>query len=232
MLQLIGLLLISWILIWFFTKGNLSVLGLIPTTQRMKYFIILFFSSGLLSAFAFLLKIYIAEEVYILTPGITINSILLEIWHQFRTVLTEELICRGAILYLLIKKIGSTKAIFISSLFFAVLHWMNAGVWGHITQMIIVFSFTFTMGLLLAFAYARTFSLLLPFAIHFGWNLTQNYIFPDTTTGHHIFILATPPPEVTISYLAFFTMLLLPKISVLVLNFLIIKRHTQVELPA
>ena len=231
MLQLIGLLLISWLIIWLFTKANLSVLGLTPTTERLKYFAILFIVSGILSSTTFILRMYFAEEKYILTSKLTLDSILLETWHQFRTVMTEELICRGALLYILIKKIGQTKAIIISSVFFAVLHWINGGVWGNLIQMTIVFLFTFAMGLLLAFSYAKTFSLLIPFAIHFGWNLMQNYIFPDTANGNHIFILATPPPEVTISYLAFFTMLLLPKISILIVDYLIINKHRQVQIP-
>ena len=231
MIQLLGLLGISWLLIWLFEKGNLSVLGFIPTKDRLKYFIILFITSSMLSATAFLLRIYFAQEEYEVSQSLTPKSILLETWYQFRTVLTEELLCRGALLYILIKKIGQTKAIIISSIIFAVLHWINSGVWGNLTQMIIVFTFTFSMGLLLAFSYARTFSILVPFAIHYGWNLTQNYIFPDTTTGNHILTLAAPPPTVTISYLAFFTMLLLPKISVLLIDYLIIKRHRQVEVP-
>ena len=217
MIQLLGLLGISWLLIWLFEKGNLSVLGFIPTKDRLKYFIILFITSSMLSATAFLLRIYFAQEEYEVSQSLTPKSILLETWYQFRTVLTEELLCRGALLYILIKKIGQTKAIIISSIIFAVLHWINSGVWGNLTQMIIVFTFTF--------------SILVPFAIHYGWNLTQNYIFPDTTTGNHILTLAAPPPTVTISYLAFFTMLLLPKISVLLIDYLIIKRHRQVEVP-
>ena len=231
MLQLIGLLAISWLLIWLFEKGNLSVLGLTPTKDRLKYFTILFLVSAILSATAFLLKIYIAKEEYTISQSLTTKSILLETWYQFRTVLTEELISRGALLYILIKKIGRTKAIIISSIIFAVLHWMNLGIWGNLTQMIIVFTFTFAMGLLLAYSYARTFSLLIPFAIHYGWNLTQNYIFPDTSIGNHILTLAAPSPIVTVSYFAFFTMLLLPKISVLVIDYLIVKRHRQVEVP-
>lgn len=229
MLQLIGLLAISWLLIWLFEKGDLSVLGVIPTKDRLNYFAILFFVSAILSATAFLLRFYIAKEEYTISQSLTAKSILIEIWYQIRTVLTEELICRGALLYILIKKIGRTKAVIISSIIFAVLHWINVGTWGNLTQMIIVFYFTFAMGLLLAYSYARTFSLLIPFAIHFGWNLTQNYIFPDTATGNHILTLAAPPPIVTVSYFAFFTMLLLPKIAVLVIDYLIVKRHRQVE---
>lgn len=216
MLQLIGLLAISWLIIWLFEKGNLSILGLTPTKGRLKYFTILFIVSAILSTSAFLLRMYFVKEEYTISQSLTIKSILLETWYQFRTVLTEEIICRGALLYILIKKIGQTKAVIITSIFFALLHWMNAGVWGNFTQMIIIFAFTFSMGLLLAYSYARTFSLIIPFAIHYGWNLTQNYIFPESVTGNHILILTAPPPTVTISYLAFFTMLLLPKISILI----------------
>jgi uncharacterized protein len=231
MLQLIGLLAISWLLLWLFEKKNLTVLGLTPTKDRLKYSTILFFVSAILSASAFFLRMYFAKEEYILSNTVTTRSALHETGYQFRTVLTEELLCRGALLYILIKKIGQTKAVIISSIIFAILHWLNAGVWGNLTQMIIVFTFTFSMGILLAYSYARTFSLLIPFTIHFGWNFTQNYIFPDTPTGNHIFTLAAPPPTVTISYIAFFTMLLLPKIAVLVIDYLIVKQHRQVEVP-
>lgn len=231
MLQLIALLAISWLLIWLIEKKNLSVLGLTPTKERLKYFTIFFIVSSMLSATAFLLRMYFAKEDYSLSQSLTIKSVLLEAWYQCRTVFTEELLCRGALLYLLIKKTGQSKAVLISAVIFAVLHWLNAGVWGNLTAMITVFAFTFAMGLLLAYAYARTFSLLIPFAIHYGWNLTQNYIFPGTANGNHIFTLATAPPTVTISYVAFFTMLLFPKISVLVVDYLIVKRHRQVEVP-
>ncbi len=231
MIQLIGLLAISWLLIWLFEKGDLSVLGLTPTKDRLKYFAVLFFVSAILAATAFLLRMYFVKEEYTISQPLTAGSILLESWYQFRSVFTEELLCRGALLYILIKKIGQTKAVIVSALFFAVLHWLNAGVLGDPIQMTMVFAFTFAMGLLLAYSFARTFSLLIPFAIHFGWNLTQNYIFPDTATGNHIFILASPPPIVTISYLAFFTMLLFPKISVLVINYLLVKQYPQVKVP-
>ncbi len=231
MLQIIGLLAISWLFIWLFEKQNLSVLGLKPTKDRIKYITILFGVSALLSATAFLLRMYFAKEEYVITKSLTIQSVLLETWYQFRTVLTEELLCRGALLYILIKRIGHTKAIVITSIFFAIMHWINAGVWGNFSQMTIVFTFTFVMGLVLAYSYSRTFSLLMPFAIHYGWNLTQNYIFPEIAIGNHIFSLAAPPPTVTISYLAFFTMILFPKISVLIVDYLIIKNHKQVEVP-
>jgi uncharacterized protein len=231
MIQLLALFLISWGLIWIFEKKSLSVLGLTPTPDRLNYFFILFTVSAVCAASTFLLRIYFAKEEYTIASSLTASLIFEETWNQFRTVLTEELLCRGAMLYILIKRIGQRKSIVISSVVFAALHWMNAGVWGNPIQMIIVFAFTFAMGVLLAYSYARTFSLLIPFAIHFGWNLTQNFIFPDSETGTHIFVLAATPPSVTVSYLTLFTMLLLPKVSVIVSGYLIVKQHRQVEIP-
>jgi hypothetical protein len=231
MIQLIGLLAISWLLIWFFEKGNLSVLGLKPTKNRLKYFAVLFIVTAICSSTAFLLRIYFAKEVYMLNPALSFLSVSVEVWHQFRSVLTEELLCRGVLLYILIKKTGPKWAVLISSLLFGGLHWFNGGVWGNLTQMILLFSFTFIMGLLLAYSYAKTFSLLIPFAIHFGWNLTQNFIFPDKVNGLHIFTLAAPPPIVTVSYFVFFSMLLLPKISAFVLDYLILRTYPKTEIP-
>ena len=67
---------------------------------------------------------------------------------------------------------------------------------------------TSLQSLLLAYSYAKTLSILIPTAIHFGWNLTQNFIFPDRPEGDHIFILAGTPPIVTVSYFIFFLLLI------------------------
>lgn len=230
MIQLIGLIAISWFILKFFAKENLAVLGFIPTRKRVIFFLILFLGSAFFSATTFLLKMYFTKEEYIISELLTFENFCFEVWNQIRSVLTEELICRGALLYILIKKIGTQQGIIISSIFFAVLHWLNQGVWGDLMQMILVFAFTFSMGLLLAYSYAKTYSLLIPFAIHLGWNLTQNYIFPDSAMGNHIFVLAKNPPTVTISYLAFFTMILFPKIAVILFNYWVVKKYPTVEL--
>ena len=227
MLQLAGLFAASWLLLGLFEKKRLAVLGLLPTTKRLKYFITLFIVSAAIATLAFLLRVYFVKEQYILNTTVNVKLILTETWHQIRTVLTEELICRGALLYILIKKAGQLKAILISAVIFAALHLTETSMWGNLPQMIMVLTFTFAMGLLLAYSYTRTLSLLMPFAIHFGWNLVQNFIFSGSTTGNHIFILSVPPPTVTISYLSFYTMLLLPKVAVIAVCYLILKQYKQ-----
>lgn len=231
MLQIIGLLAISWLLVWLFDKHNLSVLGLMPTKDRLKLCFYLFIVTAICCSTAFVLKMYFAQEQYIINSKLTMFLIYSELWDNIRSVLTEELLCRGVLLYILIKKLGSKWAIIISSIIFALLHWLNNGVFGNTIQMSIVLLFTFCMGLLLAFSYAKTFSILIPFAIHLGWNLTQNFIFPDKPEGNHLFILATPPPMVTVSYFDFFVMLLFPKISAIGLAYLIVRKQKQIEAP-
>ena len=230
MLQLIGLFAISWLIVWLFDKHNLSVLGLMPTKDRLKLCLYLFIVTAICCSTAFILKMFFEKEQYIINPKLTTALFFSELWNNIRGVMTEELLCRGVLLYILIKKLGSKWAIIISSIIFGLLHWLNNGVFGNAIQMSIVFLFTFCIGLLLAFSYAKTFSILIPLAIHLGWNLTQNFIFPDKPEGNHFFILAGQPPIVTVSYFVFFVMLLLPKISAIGLDYLIVKRQKQIQI--
>ncbi len=229
MIQIIGLLLVSWLIIWWHEKGNLSVLGFQPTLKRTGYFFLLLFVSILISASTYLLRMYFAEEQYTVNTSMNAQLFFQESWFQIRSVLTEELLCRGVLLYIMIRQLGTRKAIVLSSLIFALLHWFNSGVWGNLPQMAMVFVFTFAMGLLLAYAFTQSKSILLPFAIHLGWNWVQNFVFPDNAAAHSVFVLVTPPPTVTISYLAFFTMLLFPKIAVLAINYGIVRSYKSAD---
>ncbi len=231
MLQILGLLALSWLLVWLFDRNNLCVLGFKPTKERLKLMALLFIVTAICCATTYLMKAYFLKEKYILNFWINANTILHGVWQTFRGVVTEELMCRGVLLYILIRKVKIKWAIIISSIAFGLLHWLNAGVFGNIILMCTIFLFTFTMGLLLAYAYIKTESILIPIAIHFGWNLTQNFIFPDPIDGFHIFILAEQPPSVTVSYFVFFLLIVFPKASAIGFNYFILKRQNLVNLP-
>jgi membrane protease YdiL (CAAX protease family) len=230
MLQLIGLLAISWLLIWLFEKGNLSVLGLTPTKDRLKYFTILLVVTAVCCSSGFFMRMYFAQEKFELNQKTNISFILAGIWVTLKSVLFEELLCRGVGLYILIKKMGQRWAILVSAIIFGLLHWLNGGVFGNGLQMLIVFTYTFTFGLVLAYAFAKSFSLYWPIAMHFGWNLTQNFIFPEKLSDNTLFV-SVLQPLVTVSYFVYFSILLFPKISAIVVDCLIIKKHTQIEQP-
>lgn len=224
-LELIALIALSWLLIWLFEKGNLSISGLKPTTNRLKLSALLFVVTALCCSIGFFMRMYFGQERFVVNPQLNTALILMGIWRTFASVLFEELLCRGIGLYILIKKLGQKWAILISAIIFSLLH-INVG--SNIVQMMATVGFTFFMGLVLAYAYAKTGSLYAPFAIHFGWNLTQNFIFSEGLLGHQLFISALKP-EVTVSYVVFFSLILLPKISAIVLNYLIIKKSQLID---
>jgi uncharacterized protein len=228
MVEIIGLLLVSWLLIWLFEKGNLSVLGLKPTKSRLKYAAILFLVTAVCCSTGYFMRMYFAKEQFSLNPKLSTSLIATEIWLVLKSVLFEELSSRGVALYILIKKLGHKWAILISAVFFGVLHWNNMGILGDLKQMAIIFFWPFAFGLLFAYAYAKSFSLYLPIAMHFGWNLTQNFIFPGSSSGDTVFI-SVLKPIVTVSYLVYFTMMLFPEISAVAIDYLVIKRHKQIS---
>ena len=225
MLGIVIQLAISWLVVWLFEKGNLNCLGLLPAKKRLADFGLFFIITAACSALGFLLQILIAKQSWQLNPDISFLLILKGIWFVVKAVLFEELIFRGVLLYVLIKKIGATKAIVISAVAFGIYHWFSHELWGNPVQMAIEFFTSGAMGLVLAYGYAKTKSLYVPVAIHFGWNIVQMVVFSGNTIGEQVFIEVRPRPVVTVSYFSYFIMLLLPIVSCLVINWWMLKKY-------
>jgi uncharacterized protein len=223
MIGIVVQLAISWLLVWLFEKGNLGFLGFYPAKKRLLHFALFFTITGLCCAMGFFLKMYIAHQQWILNPQLNISLILEGIGWNIKAVLFEELIFRGVLLYILIKKLGSKKAIIISAIAFGVYHWFSHELFWNIKAMAIDFIAGGLMGLLLAYAYAKTYSLYIPVAIHIGWNIVAQVVFSDGPIGNQLFIEVMPRHIITISYFAFFAMFLLPVVSMLTINFLLVK---------
>lgn len=224
MLGILVLLAISWLLIWLFEKGNLSVLGFIPPAGIVKLALLLFLLTAICCASGYLLKIYFHIDLFQLNENISPGLFFKGIWNNLKSVLTEELLCRGVGLYILVKKLGSLRGILISSVIFGMLHWFDSGVWGNIPQMIMLFGFTFFMGLILAYSYVKTGSILVPIAIHLGWNLTQNFIFSDGPFEAPLLVRVHAPAEVTVSYFMYFIIVFFPELSAIILNYLVLRK--------
>lgn len=223
MVGIVVQLLLSWLLVWWYDKSNLSVLGFTPSRKRLYDFALFFFISAVLSASTFLLRLWIAKQQYQLNPELNWNFIGEGVWYNIKSVLYEELIFHGALLYILCKKLGRAKAILISSSAFGAYHWFTHNTWGNPTGMLIDFVVTGTMGLVLAYGYIKSNSLYIPIAIHFGWNVVQQVIFPGGHLGKQLFMEVLPAPVVTISYFAYFFMQLFPLVSVLLVSSLLIR---------
>ena len=229
MLGLIVQLAISWLIIWFYEKNNLRVLGFKPTKARLLDFLIFFVITAICCSTGFLLKMYFGGLRWELNPKLTMGLILEGIRWNIVSVLFEELIFRGVLLYILIKKTGTTKAIVISAIAFGIYHWFSYGIFGNVGQMVITFLLTGTMGLLYAYGYAKTMSLYIPIAIHLGWNLTQGFIFSEGPIGTGILKQVGTESFRTDSYIIFYITFLLPLLSTLLVNFYLLKKKEQVD---
>lgn len=186
MIGIVVLLAISWFLLFIIEKRNIQALGFLPAARRGKQFLIGFIITGILCVLVQYFEAYLKSSVWILNEKITGVIILKSFLWDLKSVLTEELIFRGALLYILIQKIGERKAILISAIAFGIYHWFSMGVLGNILPMILVFLGTGLMGVALAWAFAKTKSILLPFGLHLGWNFIYNTIFSKGPLGEMV----------------------------------------------
>jgi membrane protease YdiL (CAAX protease family) len=188
---MIGILLLtalSWLLLYLVERKNILALGFLPAGARIKQFLIGFVISGILCTLVQFLESLLKSSTWIFNREITGIVVLNSFFWDIKSVLTEELIFRGALLYLLIQKIGSGKSILISAIMFGIYHWFSYGVLGNIIAMILVFVGTGLMGYAWAWAFSKTRSILLPFGLHLGWNFIYNTIFSKGPLGEVILI--------------------------------------------
>ena len=188
MIGILVALAISWLLLYLIEKENILVLGFHPIVKRLKQFLIGFLITAILCAFAQYIESYLKASTWIFNENITIKIVFKSFWWDFKSVLTEELIFRGALLYILIQKLGSRKSILISAIAFGIYHWFSFGVLGNIIAMILVFIGTGLMGYAWAWAYSKTKSIMLPLGLHLGWNFVQNTIFSKGPLGELVLI--------------------------------------------
>jgi uncharacterized protein len=222
MIGIIVQLVLSWIIIWFFSKQNLEVLGFKPTSKRLVLFILFFCVTTICAASTYFLRIYFGKEEWIVNPKFTTILFFKGIWWNIKSVLFEELIFRGVLFYILLKKMGSTKAIIISSILFGMYHWFSYNAFWNPVAMIQIFLLTGAAGLLYAYAFTQTGSIYTPIAIHLGWNFTNNFIFSSGNIGNGIFVMVKQP-QVTVSYFIYWTIVLLPYVSFFFTNYFLLR---------
>jgi len=147
--------------------------GLLINRYSIKHFVIgfslpfIFFLPILLFLLPFGLEIQRVDVFKILTTG----------FFQFFSASTEELIFRGVLFQRLVERKGNILAIFLFSIFFAVLHLFNP-----------YFSFIallnlFLASILLSIMFIRTYMLWLPIGFHFGWNFWQAFLLSSPVSG-------------------------------------------------
>ncbi|PZD79274.1 CPBP family intramembrane glutamic endopeptidase [Mesonia sp. K7] len=224
---------ISWLLLFLIEKKNILALGFLPINKRLKQFLIGFLITSVLCILVQFLESYLKSSTWTLNNDITCKTILKSFWWDFKSVLTEELIFRGALLYILIQKIGSKKSTLISAIAFGIYHWFSYGVLGNITAMILIFIGTGLMGYAWAWAFSKTKSIMLPFGLHLGWNFVYNTIFSNGPLGN-LLLIQKDGSELTgwVSSLNFMSGLIIVPILVLIFIRYFVNKETQLRTTA
>ena len=204
MLGLLFQIIISYFIIRWVQKENLTVLGLNPSQTNIRNLFLFCLIAGLCSAITFWLRILFAKELWILNPSLNWQTTLNSIWYNLKSVIYEELIFRGVLLYILIKRLGGTQAILISSISFGIYHWFTYEILNNPVQMFWIFVITFSAGYIYALAYYRTNSLYAPIGMHFGWNIVQSFIFSNGNIGSGLFIQKLPVTQIQVSYFIYY----------------------------
>lgn len=187
MLGLLVIIMVSWLLLHFIEKKNIDVLGVVPNANRLRQFLI-----GLIVITVItLLNIY--TETLILKVDWKINTInyhetINAFWYHLKSALTEDLVFRGAILYILIKRLGAKWAICISAIVFGVYHWFSYGIIGdRIILLAYVFLITGCTGYVWAFTFSKTKSIMMGLGFHLGVNFINACFFESQPYGELIF---------------------------------------------
>jgi membrane protease YdiL (CAAX protease family) len=231
MLGIIVQLVISWLLVWVIEKKNLGVLGFYPTKKRLLDFFLFFLVTAACCSSDFIMRMIFAQQQWELNPRLSFKLIFEGLWWNIKSVMFEELIFRGVLFYILIKRLGMWWAIAISSISFGIYHWFSHETFGNPVQMIITFITTGLMGFVYAYGYVKTFSLYVPIAIHLGWNLIRSVVFSQTVIGDQLLVQVKPIPEVTVSYFIYFLVVFFPMLSALLINFFLLRRKKQIPIP-
>jgi len=180
---------ISWVLLYVLERKNILSLGIFPVLKRIKQFLFGFLITCVLCICVEILESILRSSEWFLNKSISGGTILNMFFWDLRSVVFEELIFRGALLYILIKRIGPSKAILISAVSFGIYHWFSYGIIGDIIPMIVVLMGTGLMGYAWALAFHKTNSIALPMGLHLGWNFTFNTVFSKGPLGDGIFLL-------------------------------------------
>ncbi|WP_421775139.1 CPBP family intramembrane glutamic endopeptidase [Gracilimonas sp.] len=188
MIYSITVLAISWLVVYLLEKKNLLSIWFSPPSQRTKEFVSGFLILAMLSAITQLLFGYLSGVSWQLNANMTAELIFDSALYDLRSVLFEELTFRGIFLYLLLRYTQKRQlSILLTAAAFGVYHWFTFGVMGNIMAMIVVFIITGYMGYVFAVAYEKTSSVVLPIAIHLGWNLINNTLFSNGPKGTLVF---------------------------------------------
>lgn len=189
MLGVLVVFLLSWLILWLISKEHITVLGISANGGRLKEFFVGMVFMAICCTINLLGQSYFKEISYVRNTDFTLLESMNGIWWSFKAAFFEELIFRGALLYLLIKKLGINWACLISAAAFGIYHWYSYQMFGRgLVPMVYVFLLTGAGGWMFAYAFAKTKSLYAPLGLHFGWIVVSIVVFSAGPLGDTLFV--------------------------------------------
>lgn len=189
MIGLFVIIIISWVLLRFIEKKNIEVLGIIPYPKRILQFFIGLVFMMLLNLVLIYFESLILNVEWQEQNSINYILIFNSFVYHFKSALTEDLVFRGALLYILISKIGSKKAILISAVFFGIYHVFSYGMTGdRIIPILYVTLITGFTGYVWAYTFYKTKSIMLALGFHLGYNFLMTLFYESNPYGQLIFM--------------------------------------------
>ncbi len=197
------LLIVSWLLLRLEGK-RLDALGFNEPKRRSLEFGLSFLLAGVVAA-AQQLGLSAATAVpWKLNPSADAALILHSIRWNLNSVLFEEFIFRGYLLYQAIRWLGIKRGVLLGASAFGIYHWFSYGVFGNPAMMLFIFLFTGAFGLMLALAFAKTQSLAAPIGLHLGWNFVSYLGFSTGPLGAALLVPADGAPKMNATGLSSF----------------------------
>jgi membrane protease YdiL (CAAX protease family) len=168
-------------------KKNLNALGLLPNAVRMGQFALGLCMIGLIGLMLIGTDTLV-QSIDWKYSGLRIRLILDAFVYHLRSALTEDLVFRGALLYILIRRLGPRWGILISALCFGVYHVFSYGILHErailIAYVIVVTGFT---GSVWAYAFHKTRSIYLGLGLHVGYNMVMSCFYESQPYGQLLF---------------------------------------------
>ncbi len=180
---------LSWLLLRL-ERRSLTELGFNQPRSRAMELLLGLFIAGLFASSQFLATAWLSGFDWIINPQMDLSLLVESLRWNINSVLYEELLFRGYLLYKAIEYLGARKACMLSSVAFGIYHWFSFEIFGQWTTMLVVFLMTGAFGWMLAQAFAKTRSVFLPVGLHLGWNLVTILVFSNGPLGDQLLIAA------------------------------------------
>jgi membrane protease YdiL (CAAX protease family) len=181
------LLAVSWILLRLEGR-DLSALGFNRPAARARQFSGAFLFLGGVAAVQQLGLSFAAGDPFVSNPSLRSSALLDNLRFTVNSVLYEELVFRGYLLYLAIRFLGAKRAVLLDAVAFGIYHWFSYGAFGNPILMAYLLVMTGAMGLMWARAFAATGSVFAPVGFHFGWNVVSGVMFSAGPLAASLFV--------------------------------------------